>query len=206
MPTGGQCGCPWRRPGGSSSARSRAGAGRSWPRSWPGCPMRTALPCSGHCGHSTTPPASCPNRSGRSVGALTWLRPGRSRPVAEGLGGRSSPEKLQRATPNRAEVRPDGDGTSPWQAALGWLRASRLGLVVIALAVGGGAGLGAVGFRWLIFSFTWLATGHYQFGQQGRVGSAHLPWLGPWFVLLIPVLGGLVYGPLIQRFAREARG
>ena len=126
--------------------------------------------------------------------------------MAEGLGGRSSPEKLQRATPNRAEVRPDGDGTSPWQAALGWLRASRLGLVVIALAVGGGAGLGAVGFRWLIFSFTWLATGHYQFGQQGRVGSAHLPWLGPWFVLVVPVAGGLLYGPLVQRFAREARG
>ena len=67
-------------------------------------------------------------------------------------------------------------------------------------------GLAAVGFRWLIFAFTWLATGHEQFGQQGRVASLHLPWLGIWFLLLIPVLGGLLYGPLIQRFAREARG
>jgi CIC family chloride channel protein len=27
-----------------------------------------------------------------------------------------------------------------------------------------------------------------------------------WFVLVVPVLGGLMYGPLIYRFAREARG
>ena len=76
----------------------------------------------------------------------------------------------------------------------------------MALVVGVVAGFGAVGFRWLIFAFTWLATGHQQFGQQGRIGSLHLPWFGVWFLLLIPVLGGLIYGPLIQRFAREARG
>ena len=90
--------------------------------------------------------------------------------------------------------------------ASAWLRSSRLGLLVMALLVGGGAGLGAAGFRWLIFGFTWLATGHEQFGQQGRVASTHLPWLGIWFVLAVPVVGGLIYGPLIQRFAREARG
>jgi CIC family chloride channel protein len=76
----------------------------------------------------------------------------------------------------------------------------------MAVVVGAGAGLGAVAFRWLIFSFTWLATGRQQFGQQGRVASLHLPFLGIWFLLLIPVVGGLIYGPLIQRFAREARG
>jgi H+/Cl- antiporter ClcA len=74
-------------------------------------------------------------------------------------------------------------------------------LVLIALVVGAGAGLWSVGFRWLIFAFTWLATGHQQFGQQGRVASLHMPWLGPWFLLAVPVAGGLVYGPLIQRFA-----
>jgi CIC family chloride channel protein len=76
----------------------------------------------------------------------------------------------------------------------------------MALLVGVGAGFGAVGFRYLISGVTWLATGYQQFGQQGRVASLHLPWLGIWFLLLIPVLGGLIYGPLIQRFAREARG
>ena len=35
-----------------------------------------------------------------------------------------------------------------------------------------GAGLGAVVFRYLIYFFTWLATGHVQFGQQGYVGSS----------------------------------
>ncbi len=95
---------------------------------------------------------------------------------------------------------------APARAGAAWLRASRLGLVVMALVVGVVAGFGAVGFRWLIFAFTWLATGHQQFGQQGRIGSLHLPWLGIWFLLLIPILGGLLYGPLIQRFAREARG
>ncbi|HTT59523.1 MAG TPA: chloride channel protein [Acidimicrobiales bacterium] len=90
--------------------------------------------------------------------------------------------------------------------ATSWLRGSRLGLIVMSLVVGAGAGVGAVGFRWLIFAVTWLATGHEQFGQQGRVASSHLAWLGLGFFLLIPVIGGLLYGPLIQRFAREARG
>ncbi len=88
----------------------------------------------------------------------------------------------------------------------GWLRANRLGLFCIAIVVGIGAGLGAAAFRYLIFGFTWLATGHDEFGQQGRVASDHLPWLGVGFFVAIPMIGGLLYGPLISRFAREARG
>jgi chloride channel protein, CIC family len=87
-----------------------------------------------------------------------------------------------------------------------WLRAGRGGMFVIALVVGVGSGLGAVVFRYLIYFFTWLATGHSQFGQQGHVGSSHLPWLGLGFFVVIPVIGGLVYGPLIYWYAREARG
>jgi CIC family chloride channel protein len=95
----------------------------------------------------------------------------------------------------------------PWIGrAGGWLRGSRSGLFVMALLVGVGSGLGAVVFRYLIYGFTWLATGHVAFGQQGRVASAHLPWLGLGFFVVIPVIGGLIYGPLIYRFAREARG
>ena len=48
-----------------------------------------------------------------------------------------------------------------------WGRGTRLGLFGIAAVVGAGAGLGAVAFRYLIYFFTWLATGHVQFGQQG---------------------------------------
>ena len=90
--------------------------------------------------------------------------------------------------------------------AAAWLRAGRGGMFLLAVFVGAGAGLGAVAFRYLIYFFTWLATGHSEFGQAGYVGSAHLPWLGLGFFLVIPSLGGLVYGPLIYRWAREARG
>jgi chloride channel protein, CIC family len=102
---------------------------------------------------------------------------------------------------------PGPTGVAAWiRSASSWLGGSRLGLIVMALVVGGGAGLGAVLFRELIFGFTWLATGYQQFGQQGHIDSRHLPWLGLGFLLVIPVVGGLLYGPLIQRFAREARG
>ncbi|MGH3122481.1 MAG: chloride channel protein [Streptosporangiaceae bacterium] len=79
-------------------------------------------------------------------------------------------------------------------------------MFLLAVGVGTGSGLGAVLFRYLIYFFTWLATGRDEFGQQGRVASGHLPWLGPAFFVVIPVAGGLLYGPLIHRFAREARG
>ncbi len=87
-----------------------------------------------------------------------------------------------------------------------WLGGNRLGLVVMALVVGAGAGVGAAVFRWLVFGSTWLVTGHDEFGQQGHAPSGHLPGLGIWFVLVVPALGGLIYGPMIYRFAREARG
>jgi CIC family chloride channel protein len=79
-------------------------------------------------------------------------------------------------------------------------------MFLLALFVGAGAGLGAVAFRYLIYFFTWLATGHSEFGQAGYTGSAHLPWLGLGFFVVIPAIGGLLYGPLIYKWAREARG
>ena len=76
----------------------------------------------------------------------------------------------------------------------------------MALLVGAGRGLGAAVFRGLIYAVTWLATGYTQFGQQGHAPSLHLPVAGDLSCSSIPVVGGLLYGPLIQRFAREARG
>src|ERR1700677_544922 len=95
---------------------------------------------------------------------------------------------------------------APGKSHASWLRVWRPGLAPAAVVVGAGVGLAAVAFRWLIYSVTWLATGHEQFGQLGRVGSAHLPWLGLGFLIVAPVAGGLLYGRLIYRFAPEARG
>lgn len=57
--------------------------------------------------------------------------------------------------------------------------------------------MGAVAFRWLITSFSWLFF-------DG--GSQLLSFLGDYYVILIPAAGGLLVGPLIYFFAREAKG
>jgi CIC family chloride channel protein len=86
-----------------------------------------------------------------------------------------------------------------------WL-AGPSGLLALALAVGIGAGLGAVAFRYLIEGFTYVFTGHDSYGFDGRVPNPLVPGLGIWFLVLVPIVGGLLYGPLVDRFAREARG
>lgn len=79
-------------------------------------------------------------------------------------------------------------------------------LAALALLVGVGAGLGAIAFRYLIEGFTVLFTGHSDPSALGHFINPHVPLLGPYVVLVIPVLGGLLYGPLVYRFAPEARG
>jgi chloride channel protein, CIC family len=86
------------------------------------------------------------------------------------------------------------------------MRESSTGLVVLALAVGAGAGLGAIVFRWLITTFTHLFSGHDDYSVAGHAPHPWFPVLGPWFLLVSPVVAGLVYGMLVQRFAPEARG
>lgn len=90
----------------------------------------------------------------------------------------------------------------------GWsaLRESKGGLLVLSLLVGAGAGGGALVFRWLIETFTMLLSGHGDYSAAGHAANPHLPWMGRYFVIAAPVLAGLVYGPLVHRFAREARG
>ncbi|HEX3590631.1 MAG TPA: chloride channel protein [Pseudonocardiaceae bacterium] len=87
-----------------------------------------------------------------------------------------------------------------------WLRESRGGLVTLALVIGAGAGGGAIVFRWLITTFTRIMSGHADYSDAGHAPNPIVPGLGMWFVLAAPVVAGLVYGPLVQRFAPEARG
>ncbi|WP_235959945.1 chloride channel protein [Nocardioides acrostichi] len=88
----------------------------------------------------------------------------------------------------------------------GWLRTSDGGLLTLALLVGAGAGLFAVVFRWLIGFFTTVFSGHEDYAATPGADNPHVPWLGPFFVLLAPMLAGLLYGPLVRYFAPEARG
>jgi CIC family chloride channel protein len=85
-------------------------------------------------------------------------------------------------------------------------RTHRTGLVALALAVGASAGVGAIVFRYLILWFTLLFSGHDDPSAAGHAAHPLLPALGSWFMVLAPVAGGLLYGPLIHWFAREARG
>ncbi|WP_264059476.1 chloride channel protein [Mycolicibacterium frederiksbergense] len=87
-----------------------------------------------------------------------------------------------------------------------WLREAPSALVPLAIAIGAITGLGAVGFRWLVTAFTQMFTGYADYSGLGRVASTHWPQLGFWFLLLAPVIAGAVYGPLVHRFAPEARG
>ncbi|MEO8748958.1 MAG: chloride channel protein [Allobranchiibius sp.] len=84
--------------------------------------------------------------------------------------------------------------------------ASRGGLLILSLLIGLGAGLGAVAFRYMIKGITLAFTGFDDYSAAGHASNPHLPGLGRWFVVLAPVVAGLLYGPLVYRFAREARG
>ncbi len=70
-------------------------------------------------------------------------------------------------------------------------------IMVTALVVGVGSGLGAVIFRQLIEGVQVLA-----YDELGGL----LEGIAPFHLLIIPALGGLIVGPLIYRFAREAKG
>ncbi|MCX5052011.1 chloride channel protein [Streptomyces sp. NBC_00201] len=78
--------------------------------------------------------------------------------------------------------------------------------MALAVVVGAGAGAGSIVFRWCIKTFTHLFSGHADYAASPGADNPHVPWLGPYFVILAPVVGGLLYGPLVNRFAKEARG
>jgi CIC family chloride channel protein len=70
-------------------------------------------------------------------------------------------------------------------------------LLALAVLVGLGAGVGALIFRWLIDAVRWVS---FEWLPSATAG-----W-GPAYVVIAPALGGLLVGPLIYFFAREAKG
>lgn len=78
-------------------------------------------------------------------------------------------------------------------------------LVFLALVVGVVTGFGAVGFRDLIGLVHNIAfTGRPSFDYDANVFTAAAPW-GPW-VILVPVIGGVIVTFLVVNFAPEAKG
>jgi CIC family chloride channel protein len=68
---------------------------------------------------------------------------------------------------------------------------------IFSIIVGSGGGFGAIVFRWLILQFKNLF-----FIKGGEI----LNFMGSYYVILVPVLGGLVIGPMIYFLAKEAKG
>lgn len=73
-------------------------------------------------------------------------------------------------------------------------------MVGVAVVIGGLGGLGAVGFRGLIQVVQRVAWTTWSYGLEAVEA---LPW---WWIVLVPAAGGLVVGPLVHFFAREAKG
>jgi len=73
-------------------------------------------------------------------------------------------------------------------------------MAMLAIVVGLAGGFGAVGFRYLINFFQTLAYGSSE--ELLNVVRA-LPW---YLKVWVPAAGGLVVGPLVYFFAREAKG
>ena len=88
-----------------------------------------------------------------------------------------------------------------WKWAAVWLRSSFLSeqnyLIVLAVLVGILTGLGSVGFILLLRTLA-------GFAQQQLLGA--LAVFGPAKLVLLPAIGGLLVGPLVTKFAREAKG
>jgi CIC family chloride channel protein len=73
-------------------------------------------------------------------------------------------------------------------------------MAALAAIVGLAAGFGAVGFRHLINFFQTLAYG----GENDLLELViNLPW---YYRVAVPAIGGLIVGPLVYFFAREAKG
>jgi len=92
---------------------------------------------------------------------------------------------------------------------------SRLFMVLVAVACGVAGAFAAIAFRILIRFFTSLFFGGMegvaQFFEESWLAEAHDPLEAarnlPWYArLLIPALGGLIVGPLVTLFPREAKG
>jgi CIC family chloride channel protein len=69
--------------------------------------------------------------------------------------------------------------------------------LTLSIIVGVIAGLGAVGFRWLVGSVQTLFFSN---------GAEYLGFMGPYYIIILPAVGGLIVGLITRYGAREAKG
>ena len=85
-------------------------------------------------------------------------------------------------------------------------RHHRFGLYILAVLVGLASGLGAVLFRLGIDAWSQLLSGADDYTVSMGPSVGLLAPLGTWFVLVTPVLSGLLTGPLMSRLGRTPTG
>jgi len=69
--------------------------------------------------------------------------------------------------------------------------------IVLAILIGIGSGFGALAFWKLIEFFSWLFF---------KKGADWFSFLGDYHIIILPALGGLIFGPIVYFLAREAKG
>jgi CIC family chloride channel protein len=80
------------------------------------------------------------------------------------------------------------------------LRNEHVTLLVLAVAIGAAAGGAEIMFRWAYSGIQWSALGFW--GSEVVTLAQSQPW---WRLLLVPALGGLVVGVVVNRFLPEQR-
>ncbi|MCF6522234.1 chloride channel protein [Streptomyces sp. JJ36] len=82
-----------------------------------------------------------------------------------------------------------------------------LTLLALATLTGALAGLAAVALRLLLDALARLLPAPAAAGTAPAEAAGHAlpPALAPYALLLLPALGGLLYGPLVHRYARDTR-
>lgn len=88
----------------------------------------------------------------------------------------------------------------PW-ASHWWRPTGSTVLVMLAILVGLGTGLGAVVFIWLL---EWAREFFFGYSRELLTQSVHFDW--NFWIPIVPLVGGLLVGPIVYLYAREARG
>jgi CIC family chloride channel protein len=88
----------------------------------------------------------------------------------------------------------------PW-ASHWWRPTGTTALAGMAVVVGLGTGLGAVAFIWLV---EWAR--EVFFGYSRELLTQQVPFDWRFWVPIVPLVGGLLVGPIVYLYAREARG